>query len=44
MRPSFDIRKFYANIVTFDEDEIDQGIIDVDAAQTRLFELMKRIR
>lgn len=32
MRPSFDIRKFYANIVTFDEDEIDHGIIDVDAA------------
>jgi len=32
MRPAFDIRKFYANIISFDEDEIDNGIMDVDAA------------
>ena len=44
MRPTFDIRKFYGNIITFDEDEIDNGVVDVDAAQSRLFELMRRIR
>ena len=44
MRPVFDIRKFYANIITFDEEEITNGLLDVDAAQDRLFELMKRIR
>lgn len=40
----FDIRRFYANIITFDEDEFANGLLDVQGAQTRLFELMKRIR
>jgi hypothetical protein len=44
MRPMFDIRKFYANIITFDEDEFASALLDVEGAQTRLFELMKRIR
>lgn len=44
MRPLFDIRKFYANIITFDEDEFASALLDVEGAQTRLFELMKRIR
>jgi ATP-dependent DNA helicase 2 subunit 1 len=44
MIPLFDIKKFYANIITFDEDEIANGVLDIEGAQTRLFELMKRIR
>jgi len=47
MRPTFDIRKFYANMISFDEDEAmfnNNGVLDVDAANNRLFELMKRIR
>jgi len=44
MRPVFDIKKFYASIITFDEDDIANGVLDVEGAQTRLFELMKRIR
>jgi len=32
MRPVFDIRKFYANIITFDEEEVTNGLLDVDAA------------
>jgi len=44
MRPMFDIKKFYASIITFDEDEVANGMLDIEGAQTRLFELMKRIR
>lgn len=44
MRPLFDIKKFYANIISYDEDEIANGLLDVEGAQSRLFELMKRIR
>lgn len=44
MRPTFDVRRFYANIITFDEDEFANGLLDVQEAQTRLFELMRRIR
>ena len=44
MRPVFDIKKFYANIISFDEDEIANGQLNVEEAQSRLFELMKRIR
>jgi ATP-dependent DNA helicase 2 subunit 1 len=29
MRPMFDIRRFYANIITFDEDEFANGLLDV---------------
>jgi len=44
MRPVFDIKKFYASIITFDEEEIANGLLDIEGAQSRLFELMKRIR
>lgn len=44
MRPLFDIKKFYANIISFDEDDVANGLLDVEANQNRLFELMKRIR
>ena len=44
MRPLFDIKKFYANIISYDEDEIVNGLLDVEGAQNRLFELMKRVR
>ena len=40
----FDVRRFYANIISFDEDEIANGQLNVEDAQARLFELMKRIR
>lgn len=44
MRPIFDIKKFYANIISFDEDEVTNGLLDAEGAQSRLFELTKRIR
>jgi hypothetical protein len=44
MRPLFDVKKFYANIISYEEDEIANGLLDVEGAQSRLFELMKRIR
>jgi ATP-dependent DNA helicase 2 subunit 1 len=32
MRPVFDIKKFYANIITFDEDDYANGMLDVNGA------------
>ena len=32
MRPLFDYKKFYANIISFDEDEIANGHLDVQLA------------
>lgn len=32
MRPLFDIKKFYANIISYDEDEIANGLLDVEGA------------
>lgn len=32
MRPIFDFKKFYANIISFDEDEVHNGLLDVDQA------------
>jgi hypothetical protein len=32
MRPVFDIRKFFASIITFDEEDVQNGLLDVDAA------------
>jgi hypothetical protein len=32
MRPIFDIKKFYAHIISFDEDEITNGLLDIDSA------------
>ena len=44
MRPTFDIKKFYVSMITFDQDDLANGLLDVEGAQSRLFELMKRIR
>ena len=44
MHPKFDIRKFYADIITFDEDEVSNGLLNLDGTEHRMFELMKRIR
>ena len=32
MRPVFDIKKFFANIITFDEDELTNGLLDIETA------------
>lgn len=42
----FDVMKFYAKVITIDEDDIDQAdaLIGIDGAQSRIFELMRRIR
>jgi hypothetical protein len=32
MIPLFDIKKFYASIITFDEDEIANGVLDIEGA------------
>lgn len=42
--PSFDVRKFYANIISFDEDQEVTELLGIEGAQSRIFELMKRIR
>ena len=44
MRPTFDVKKFFASLITFQEEEIASGLLNVEAAQSRLGELMKRIR
>lgn len=31
MKPVFDIAAFYANIISFDEDELTNGVLDIDA-------------
>ena len=42
----FNIRKFYQNIISWDEDEAEfnENLIGIDGAQNRIFELMRRIR
>ena len=44
--PNFNIRKFYANIITYDEDEQNANpeFLGIEGAKSRIFELMKRIR
>jgi hypothetical protein len=32
MRPIFDIKKFYANIISYDEEEITNGLLDVEGS------------
>ena len=44
LEPSFAIRKFFANLITFDEDDIADGVLDVEAATLKLNELSERIR
>lgn len=43
-RPVFDVKKFFANIITFDEEEQFSEVIGLNGAQSRITELMKRIR
>lgn len=40
--PVFNIRRFFANIITVDED--DANLFGIEGAKSRIFELMKRIR
>lgn len=40
--PKFDIKRFYGDVITIDEDDV--GILGIDGAQSRIFELMRRIR
>ena len=44
--PKFDIKKFYSNVISIDEDEIGYAdeLLGIDGAQSRIFELMRRIR
>lgn len=42
--PMFDVRKFYANIISYDEDQQFTELLGIEGAQSRIFELMKRIR
>ena len=42
--PEFDVRKFYANIISYDEDQQFTELLGIEGAQSRIFELMKRIR
>jgi hypothetical protein len=44
VEPSFDVRKFYANIITFDEEEMGAELLGIDGATSKIFSLMKRIR
>jgi hypothetical protein len=44
VEPSFDVRKFYANIITFDEEEMGTELLGIDGATSRIFSLMKRIK
>jgi hypothetical protein len=44
MPPKFDIKKFYAHVITMDEDEMLGDMLGIDGAQSRIFELMRRIR
>lgn len=32
MKPVFEISAFYANIISFEEDELTNGVLDIDAA------------
>ena len=31
MKPVFDIKAFFANIISFDEDELHNGVLEIDA-------------
>jgi hypothetical protein len=44
--PRFDIRKFYANVITADSEDLGYAdeLLGIDGAQSRIFELMRRIR
>jgi len=38
------VKKFYANIITFDEEEEFSGLVKLEGTKSRIGELMKRIR
>lgn len=44
--PKFNIKKFFANIITYDEEEQNANpeFLGIEGAKNRIFELMKRIR
>jgi len=42
--PTFDIAKFFGEIVTYDEDEAKEGLVGLHGTEMRIGELMKRIR
>ena len=44
--PKFDVRKFYANVISMDEEDMGYAddLLGIDGAQSRIFELMRRIR
>jgi hypothetical protein len=44
--PKFDVKKFYANVLSIDADDLGfaDDLLGIDGAQTRIFELMRRIR
>ena len=44
--PTFNVKKFYAGVIKIDEDEMgaDDLLMGIDGAQSRIFELMRRIR
>ena len=43
-RPTFDVKRFFANIISFDEEEQFSELLGIQGAQNRIGELMKRIR
>lgn len=43
-QPSFDVKKFFANIICIDEDDQFSAMIGMDGANLKIFELFKRLR
>jgi len=41
---TFDVKKFYANIIVLDEDDQFQAMLGIEGANSRIFQMMKRIR
>lgn len=44
MHPKFYPKKFYADIITFEEGEISHDMLNLEGTEFRMTELMKRIR
>jgi len=42
--PVFDVKKFYADIISFDEDMVAEGMLGLQGTQFKIGELMKRIK
>jgi hypothetical protein len=41
---TFDVKKFYANIIVLDADDQFQAMLGIEGANSRIFQMMKRIR